>query len=171
MPEDFARLRLDLSGGDLQQGRFARPVAADKTDPVTRFDLQLGTVKQRRTAEGKPDIVKFQNGRRHAQAPEKSWGRAMIKRPSGIQAGGQPAFGHIRDGARRAESNVGLIERILRTRKRKPLERGKGNDREQRAGGKIEFARSRQERNRLLEPRCQHDVKTAFGQCDGLQQM
>ena len=64
MAKDFARLRLDHAGRDLHQRRFARAVAADKADPVARLDLQIGTVEQRRAAEGKLDVVEFQNGRR-----------------------------------------------------------------------------------------------------------
>ena len=61
MAEDFAVLRLDKAGGDLQQRRFARAVAADERDAVARPTLQVGAVKQRRAAEGQHDVVEFQN--------------------------------------------------------------------------------------------------------------
>jgi hypothetical protein len=112
-------LRLDLPGGDLQQGRLARPVAAHKADAVSRFDLQLGAVQQRGSAEGQPDVVEFENGRRHGQASGKVVGPGNAParaRNSGWRSAGP--VGHIRDGARRAKDDMSASsERILRTGK------------------------------------------------------
>ena len=64
MAEHLAGLCFDNPGGNLHQGRFARAVAADEADPVARFDLQAGACEQGRAAEGKLDVIEFQNGRR-----------------------------------------------------------------------------------------------------------
>src|SRR3546814_11076873 len=48
------------AGGDLQQGRLARAVAADQAEPVAGIDRQLGAVEQRGAAEGQLDIAQDQ---------------------------------------------------------------------------------------------------------------
>ena len=67
MAEDLAVLRLDQAGGDLQQRRLARAVAADQRDAVAGRGRQLGAGEQRRAAEGQHDAVEFQDRRRHAR--------------------------------------------------------------------------------------------------------
>ena len=59
----LALVRLDHAGRDLEQGRFARTVAADKRDAVGGVDLQAGIAEQRRSAESQRDIGQKKPGR------------------------------------------------------------------------------------------------------------
>ncbi len=65
LAEDLAVLRLDLAGGDLQQRRFSRTVAADQRDAVAGRRRQFGAVEQRRAAERQHDAVERQKWRSH----------------------------------------------------------------------------------------------------------
>jgi len=47
-----ARIRGNMARQQLHEGRFARAVAADKTDPFTGLDLERNTIEKRRSAEG-----------------------------------------------------------------------------------------------------------------------
>ena len=64
--EARAAVGLDQTGGDLEKRRFARAVAADEADPLTRRDGQLDAVEQRRAAEGQGDISELNEGRGHS---------------------------------------------------------------------------------------------------------
>ena len=73
LQEAIGAVGLDDAGGDLQQRRLAGAVAADKADAVAGLDLQVERRSKaachRRTSN---DIIEFQNGWRHGQAPERS---------------------------------------------------------------------------------------------------
>ena len=64
--EARAAIGLDQAGGDLQQRRLARAVAADEAHALARRDRQLDAVEQRRAAEGERDIAELDEGRGHA---------------------------------------------------------------------------------------------------------
>ena len=60
LQEDFAAVGLDLSGGDLHQGRLARAVATDQRDALAGQDVQLDAGQERRAAEGEADAIEAQ---------------------------------------------------------------------------------------------------------------
>ncbi len=51
LANDLAGIRGDFTLNDSHQGGFARAVAAEKTDPVTTFDLKAQIFKDRRSTE------------------------------------------------------------------------------------------------------------------------
>ncbi len=55
---DFAAVGSQLPRKELQQGGFPRAVPPQEADAVSLFDLQGGSVKNRRTAEGDADVPK-----------------------------------------------------------------------------------------------------------------
>ena len=55
------------AGGDLQQCRFARAVAADQADALAFADGKLGAFEQRRAAEGEVDVLQGEKRWRHAR--------------------------------------------------------------------------------------------------------
>ena len=63
--EALAAIGLDQPGGDLQQRRLARAVAADEAHALARRHRQLDAVEQRRAAEGERDVAELEEGRRH----------------------------------------------------------------------------------------------------------
>ncbi len=63
--EAAAAIRLDETGGDLEQRRFARAVPPDETEPLARRDRKLGAVEQRGAAEGEMDVLEQEERRRH----------------------------------------------------------------------------------------------------------
>ena len=58
--EARAVVRLDQAGGDLEQGGFARTVAAHKAQPLARAHGQLRAIQQLRVAEAKLDVLQGQ---------------------------------------------------------------------------------------------------------------
>ena len=63
--EAAAAVGLDQAGGDLQQRRFARAVAADQADALARRHRQFDARQQRRAAEGQRDVFQLDQRRRH----------------------------------------------------------------------------------------------------------
>ena len=53
----------DHAGGDLEQRRLARAVAADKADALAGRDRQVGTFQQRLAAKGELDVLQGENRR------------------------------------------------------------------------------------------------------------
>ena len=51
-----AAICLDVSGGNLEQCRFTRSVAAHEANPVAGADFEIGTVEQRLGAKGDVDV-------------------------------------------------------------------------------------------------------------------
>ncbi len=76
LQEALAMIGLDLAGGDLEQGRFARAVAADKTDAVAALDDEIGGVDERLAAEGQADALQGEKGRSHDGMKRKMAARA-----------------------------------------------------------------------------------------------
>ena len=60
--ENRAAIRFDLSGGDFEQGRFARSVASNKCHPLAGRDGQLDAGQKRRAAEGQRDVLELKKG-------------------------------------------------------------------------------------------------------------
>ncbi len=58
--DDGARIRGNLAGQKLHEGRFAGAVAAHKADPFTGLDLERHPVEQRWSAEGYRNIVELE---------------------------------------------------------------------------------------------------------------
>jgi len=50
---------------DLEQGRFAGPVAADEARPLARRDREIDAFEERRAAEGQRDAAKLKQRRSH----------------------------------------------------------------------------------------------------------
>ena len=65
LQEARAAVGLDQPGGDLEQGRLARAVAADQADALAGRDRQLDAGEQRRAAEGQRDVLELDEGRGH----------------------------------------------------------------------------------------------------------
>ena len=63
--ENGAAVRLDVSGRDLQQGRFARSVAPHKRNPLAGGDGEFHAGQQRCAAEGQCDVFELKEGRSH----------------------------------------------------------------------------------------------------------
>jgi hypothetical protein len=64
LQEARAPIGLDLAGGDLQQGGFARAVTADETESLALRDGKVGTVQQMRAAaERQGDVLKGEKRR------------------------------------------------------------------------------------------------------------
>ena len=63
--ENRAAVGLDQPGRDLEQGRFARAVAADQRHALAGRDRQLRAGQQRRAAEGERDVFELQKRRSH----------------------------------------------------------------------------------------------------------
>ncbi len=61
-----AAVGLDQPGGDLEQRRLARAVAAHQADALAGRDRQLDAVEQRRAAERERDVLELYERRRHA---------------------------------------------------------------------------------------------------------
>ena len=59
-PPDRSAVRRDVAGNDLEQARFAGPVATEQADALARFDPQAGVVEKWEVAEGKRDAVQGQ---------------------------------------------------------------------------------------------------------------
>ena len=81
-----AAVGLDQSGGDLEQRRLARAVAADQTDALAGRDRQLDAVEQRRAAERERDVLELYERRRHAWVSRLR--RLYPSRRGGLQAAG-----------------------------------------------------------------------------------
>ena len=65
------------SGGDLEQGRLARAVAADQAHALALADRQLGAFEQRRAAEGEVDVLQGEQRRGHARRLRRRRGRGQ----------------------------------------------------------------------------------------------
>jgi hypothetical protein len=50
--DNGACIRGNMASQHFHEGRFARAVPADKTDPFTGLDLERNTIEKRRSAEG-----------------------------------------------------------------------------------------------------------------------
>ncbi len=87
--EARAAVGLDQAGGDLEQGRLARAVAADQAHALAGRDRQLDAVEQRRAAERERDILELNERRRHeavrVAAPVCLCGGPDDKRREGIE--------------------------------------------------------------------------------------
>ena len=92
LDEAAAGIRVDHSSSNLEQRRLARAVAADQTQTLGRADRERGAGEQRRAAEGKADVLKKEEGRRHGLAVLRNrrgesqnwalWGRRKSPEPS-----------------------------------------------------------------------------------------
>ncbi len=102
--EARAAVGLDQAGGDLQQRRFARAVAADQADALARRHRQLDARQQRRAAEGQRDVFQLDQRRRHL------WNSTLVLR--GLL------------GALALDASDGLIER---RQKRRTVARREGS--------------------------------------------
>jgi hypothetical protein len=61
----LAPVLLHQTGGDLEQRRLARAVAAHEAEPLPLSDAELGARQERRAAEGQVDVGQLQEGRSH----------------------------------------------------------------------------------------------------------
>jgi hypothetical protein len=55
-------IRLHEPRRDLEQGRFAGPVAANDAHPLTRPDIEIDTIEKRGAAEGQPTSSSWSTG-------------------------------------------------------------------------------------------------------------
>ena len=62
LDEPFAVIRLHLPGSDFHQGRFARSVTPDQTDPFSLGDGKVRTFQQRCAAESQMNVAKHEDG-------------------------------------------------------------------------------------------------------------
>jgi len=65
--EARSAVRLDQSGGDLEERRFAGSVAADKTHTLPGRDRELDAIEKRRAAEVERNLAELDEGRGHWQ--------------------------------------------------------------------------------------------------------
>ena len=65
--ETAAAIGLDQAGGDLEQRRLARAVAADQAEPVGGRHRQRGAVEERRVAQGESDVLEKKERGSHAR--------------------------------------------------------------------------------------------------------
>lgn len=63
LEEAHALVGLDQPGGDLEQGRLARAVAADEAGAVAGSQREVGAIEQRRAAEGERDALEGEERR------------------------------------------------------------------------------------------------------------
>src|SRR5579883_660029 len=71
--ESGAGIGLNKAGGDLEQGRFARSVAADEAYPLSGSDRQIDAVEQRQAADSQGNLAQLDEGRGHIGTDEWTW--------------------------------------------------------------------------------------------------
>ena len=107
----------DHAGGDLEERRLARAVAADEAQAFARGDRQLGAVEERRAAEGQTDVLE-----------EKEWRQNESRSAVDVAAikwmrwlADKPASRHSRGFFERAAGGHDALQALLRTDRIRPI--------------------------------------------------